>query len=324
MTDNLDNLELFSEDLSKKKEKPEAQIEPKQTLQPKENPVAEAVLLTPAEEEKLKQTNFYKILKAESKFYEDLLGVAANYFYYDLKRMYLKIVDLEAKSYKKEVSIAVSDDKKRQFFNEAIEFKRQGLSLNMADKHVYVTDYPIRGFLMITPQGLVHLLGKQGIQVNCQEVYESDEFDIDLANMLLSHKVKSLGRSRRIGLYCIFWRIQGDHYKTKENLGVELFREEDIDFFIKKFGKEKGTWADYTGEMLKKTVIRRGIKRLNLSDPSLNRIFENEDSDSEIGFADSQKIEGAKNISITSKIANIGSNQEVLGDDAEHSKNERN
>lgn len=91
-------------------------------------------------------------------------------------------------------------------------------------------------------------------------VYEKDQFDYALGlDTRLEHRPYLGDRGNAVAVYAVAKLKDGTHY-------VEVMSVSDVEH-VRKASKnaEKGPWADWWGEMARKTVVRRLAKRLPMS-----------------------------------------------------------
>ena len=164
---------------------------------------------------------------------------------------------------------------KNSLLSSVYQVASVGLSLNPIKKEAYLIPRWSRANgmeaqLMPSYQGLIKLVTDTGSvkSINCNIVYEGDEFDLDLGTeQRLTHKPKF--KSKKIQLvYAIATLPDGSNQ-------IEVMPFDDIceirgrsdAYMAYKAGKMKTTvWVTDEGEMCRKTVLRRIVKYLPKTD----------------------------------------------------------
>lgn len=102
-------------------------------------------------------------------------------------------------------------------------------------------------------------------------VYEQDQFDYELGdNERLSHKPALGDRGKPLAAYAIGWLKDGTM------LSPEVMSVSEIEAVrAVSRAKNAGTWTTWWGEMARKTVLRRFLKRQDQS-PEVQQVLEND------------------------------------------------
>lgn len=119
--------------------------------------------------------------------------------------------------------------------------------------------------LQIGYKAYIEFANRSGWTFNVQVIYEKDEIDIDLATTAVRHKPSFVERkdSSIIGGYCIA--------TNGSERVLEFMSKEEIDF-VKNEASTDMIWKKWYGEMAKKTIIKRIIKRINISGTKLELV----------------------------------------------------
>lgn len=140
-----------------------------------------------------------------------------------------------------------------------------GISLNPAKRQAYLVPRDGRICLDISYMGLLDLAIQSGsIRWGQAEiVYEKDEFALNDADKLPTHKRNPFGKDRGqiIGAYVVVKTADGDYLTTAMSID-EVWAIRDRSSAWKAFleKKRKCPWVTDEGEMIKKTVIKRAYK----------------------------------------------------------------
>jgi len=113
--------------------------------------------------------------------------------------------------------------------------------------------------LQIGYKAYIQFAEKSGFSLNTQIIYSNDEYNIDLASSIISHKPEITNRGEPIAVYTVA-------KKSGESI-IEFMTKDDMKEVKAMVGfTGKGSpWGSFEGEMWKKTCLKRCIKRLDLS-----------------------------------------------------------
>lgn len=151
--------------------------------------------------------------------------------------------------------------------NAIINVAAIGISLNPALKHAYLVPRSVKKngkyvsnvCLDISYMGLLHLAMESGSILWGQAVivHEKDDFKLTGLGNLPHHNYSPFGdRGEIIGAYCTVKTSHGD-YLTECMSISDIY---DIRARSESFKKGYGPWVSDTGEMIKKTVVKRANK----------------------------------------------------------------
>lgn len=151
--------------------------------------------------------------------------------------------------------------------NAIINVAAIGISLNPALKHAYLVPRSTKKngkfitnvCLDISYMGLLHLAMESGSILWGQAVivHEKDDFKLTGLGNLPHHNYSPFGdRGEIVGAYCTVKTSHGD-YLTECMSISEIY---DIRARSESFKKGYGPWISDTGEMIKKTVVKRANK----------------------------------------------------------------
>lgn len=152
-----------------------------------------------------------------------------------------------------------------------------GLELGTGD--AYLIPYSNSATLSVGYRGMIKLAKKSGeiTHLKAEVVYEGEEFRVwsDSQGEHLQH-VPSFPRSER-AIIAAYVRINcHDGFVDYEYIDVAEIDRVKAASEAKMRGKTSPAWSQWFGEMAKKAVIRRALKRYTLS-PEVERVFEHED-----------------------------------------------
>ena len=134
-----------------------------------------------------------------------------------------------------------------------------GISLNPALKHAYLVPRKGGVCLDLSYMGLLHLAQSSGVILwgQCKIVRANDTYQNQGLSKEPSHLSNTFGdRGDIIGAYCTVKTIDGDCL-TEEMSIAEIF---DIRARSEAFKRGNGPWKTDEGEMIRKTVVKRGYK----------------------------------------------------------------
>jgi phage RecT family recombinase len=114
--------------------------------------------------------------------------------------------------------------------------------------------------LQVGYKGYLELANKAGYHFTTNIINSNDTYNIDLANTTITHSPNLLDAGNFIAVYVLI-KKDGDAW-------LEVMTKKEVDK-IKGTTKSKA-WDNYYGEMAKKVVIKRTIKRLDLSGTALD------------------------------------------------------
>ena len=137
-----------------------------------------------------------------------------------------------------------------------ITASRLGVSLDPNMKHAYLIPYGKECKLEISYMGMIDVVGNaSGIRIEAREVKDCDLFELELGdNKKLTHKPEPFKSGEVIGYYAKATFPDG-------SWDIECMDMEEVEK-CKKDSKGGTVWNTWRGEMAKKSVIRRLIKRL--------------------------------------------------------------
>lgn len=150
---------------------------------------------------------------------------------------------------------------KMSLISAMMQIAQLGLEVG-AMNHIYLIPYGKECQLVISYRGLVSLVLRSGQvkAVNCQCVYEDDEFDFQMGtDSFLKHKQKLDSTGKMIAVYAVATLADGT--KTFDVMSiqeVEKIRERSR-------SKDSGPWKSDYAEMAKKCIVRRFCKMLPTS-----------------------------------------------------------
>lgn len=158
-----------------------------------------------------------------------------------------------------------SENQLKEFFLRALEFYKAGIDLNPFKAHIYWI--PMGSAVgIISPKGLIALLGKLNLIATTQVVYEGDFLEMDLANNTIKHNPSLNSSNKIIGGYCVI-RQNNANWVSKENsiIAMELLRLNEIEA-IRQSAKTQMVWLKFPEEMIKKSALKRCIKKIHIED----------------------------------------------------------
>lgn len=166
----------------------------------------------------------------------------------------------------------IADGNREQLYNSCLRAAadglvpdgREGAFVEMGGK---LTWMPMVG-------GIIKRLATAQINIDAQLVYENDDFEQTLGDdAAIHHKAPKLGqpRGKEIGVYAIARLPNG--MIMREVMDREMIEQ------VRKVSRSgnNGPWAQWWGEMARKTVIRRLAKRLPILDPALAETVQRDD-----------------------------------------------
>ena len=178
----------------------------------------------------------------------------------------------DAVTWEKESQFAIQQLQKNDFLakvawgnvsslqNAIINVASIGISLNPANKHAYLVPRDGMVCLDISYMGLLHLAMQSGAIEwgQAKLVYQNDVYVNRGIDKAPKHEQKTFGaKGEVIGAYCTVKLPSGD-YLTEE---MDIDALHKVRSASKAFTSGKACpWRDYEGEMMRKTVVKRGSK----------------------------------------------------------------
>ena len=214
-----------------------------------------------------------------------------------IKPRFIELANPE--TFKKECSFALQHiNKNAQLQKATVESKLEavlniaqiGLSLNPVLKEAYLVPRwngqkkQVECHLEPSYQGLIRLVTDTGAvrSMECHLVHENDDFVIAIHT---PEKVKhSWGfgdRGAIVGAYSVATLSDGSkHVETMSKQEIEKIRDSSESYKAFKAGKIKSCiWTEHSGEMERKTVIRRHIKYLPRTGEQVGKAIELDEKD---------------------------------------------
>lgn len=215
------------------------------------------------------------------------------------KDNFIQIAGIDEGKFKSEIGFAVQQIKNNpkileasaeSVFTAVMNAARLGLSLNPAQKQSYLIPRWSKGgtvaHLEPSYMGLIHLaIGKSIKKIDSCVVYDNDKIKLGARMEVLEHSPYWLNghssKGKIIGVYSFAELTIGS--SSWEFMGldeVEEIRESSESWKAFKAGKLKTcVWDQHPGEMIKKTCIKRHLKRLQSGDSKLSEAIELTDTD---------------------------------------------
>lgn len=152
-----------------------------------------------------------------------------------------------------------------------------GLELGTGD--AYVIPYKREATLSIGFRGMIRLAKQSGevIHLKAEVVYESEEFGVSMSNGVetVTHELNFPRSEEEVkAVYCR--AVCHDGYVDHEVMDRAEIESVKAASMAKMGGKTSPAWKQWYGEMAKKSVIRRMLKRYTLS-PEIEKVFSHED-----------------------------------------------
>lgn len=146
-----------------------------------------------------------------------------------------------------------------------------GISLNPAQKHAYLVPRGGKVVLDLSYLGLLHIATESGsiLWAQCKIVYSSDSYESNGVDKSPTHTYNPFNKNRGeiIGAYCVA-KTRDGAFLTEEMSMDEIAKVRSRSESFKKGGMSP--WKTDEGEMIRKTVIKRGYKYW----PKTNRMSE--------------------------------------------------
>ncbi len=147
-----------------------------------------------------------------------------------------------------------------------------GLSLNPKLQHASLIPRKVKGVyqcvLDIEYKGYVHLMGRAGILVESDVIYENDYYEYEQGlNPKLVHRPLLAGdRGEMIAVYCVGQYPDGRRQMI-------MLTKADVEK-IKKTAQTQNVWSAWPEWMWRKTAIKQFWKIANKNDEALNQLAE--------------------------------------------------
>lgn len=134
------------------------------------------------------------------------------------------------------------------------------LGLDMDNKEAHIVTYGREATVMIDYRGLLVMARRGGVlKVEVDIVRDGDDIDYhrgsDPGETWLRHHPLPFNSAPIVGAYALF-HLEGG------TVEFEAMSKDEVDVARSKAAKGSGAWKDFYGEMAKKVVLRRGLKRL--------------------------------------------------------------
>lgn len=172
-----------------------------------------------------------------------------------------------------------------------------GISLNPATKHAYLVPRDGKIILDISYRGMLHLAIASGSLRwgQAEIVHEADTFVVGGYSEPPVHQRQPFAPDRgdMTGTYCVVRTIDGDYLTTTMPIAdVWSVRDRSESWKSHIAKKTKTPWASDTGEMVKKTVIKRAYKTWPMSE-RVQKAGHILDTDGGEGFGSAVEVEAA-------------------------------
>lgn len=167
---------------------------------------------------------------------------------------------------------ALADKDRQQLYNSCLRAAADGLVPDGREGAFVEMGGKLTWMPMVA--GIIKRLATAGINIDAQLVYENDDFEQTLGDdAAIHHKAPKLGQPRgvEIGVYAIARLPNGMVMR-------EVMDREQVEK-VRKVSRSggNGPWAQWWGEMARKTVIRRLAKRLPILDPKVAETIQRDD-----------------------------------------------
>lgn len=187
-----------------------------------------------------------------------------------------------------------NEPKKTFLTNEEIanllEYANFGIDISPKAGMLY---YFSRGgqFGFLTPRAIIEMLAKVGISATVEVVCSNDQFKVDPANLKINH-VLALPRGDTVGVYAIL-RQDGKiiAIEVMDMLEIEKIRKIADNF------RKSAVWELHTGEMMKKTMLKRIAKRTPLLDHNIKQALEIDSKE----YSQPEPAEKINNVAVTTQ-----------------------
>jgi len=146
-----------------------------------------------------------------------------------------------------------------------------GLDFTEAKGHAYIVPFGSKATFIPGYRGLIDLARRSGAvnKIEAHVVYDNDEFEVEYgtASKIFHKPVIDGGpQGKVIGAYAVAWMKTGETQ-------CEFMNLEELNKIRNKSKSKSGPWATDTGEMYRKTVVRRLFKYLP-SSPDMEKALE--------------------------------------------------
>jgi recombinational DNA repair protein RecT len=223
----------------------------------------------------------------------DLTNIEGDFLAYGLKKEKLQsfkkyaIIQFKTKFF--DIKEVAEENRKR--FDEYCECLKIMARLNLlpdglSDK-AYLIGYKSKaGFkiqLQIGWKGYMEVANKNGWNFTVNTIFENDIIDLDIANNIVIHKPDLKNRGDAIAWYCLAKKnnITALEFMSKNEIEEIRRLSKNSSKNNKYYDKDKDIWEQHFNEMAKKTVMKRCIKRLDITDSKLETI---EEVDNTLGY----------------------------------------
>lgn len=189
-----------------------------------------------------------------------------------------------------------NESKKTFLTNEEIanllEYANFGIDISPKAGMLY---YFSRGgqFGFLTPRAIIEMLAKVGVIATVEIVCSNDQFSMGLVNNKhrIDHAI-SLPRGDAVGVYGILRR--GDEViaiEVMDMMEIEKIRKIADNF------RKSAVWELHTGEMMKKTMLKRIAKRTPLLDHNIKQALEIDSKE----YSQPEPAEKINNVAVTTQ-----------------------
>lgn len=149
--------------------------------------------------------------------------------------------------------------------SSALYIARLGLDPSGQTGEAFLVPFGRECTPMVGQQGRIDLAYRSGkiARIVTQCIYEHDHFEHDLATGECSHRVnlKAPERGELLGAYCLIWTTYSDR-PVLEVMGWSEFEARIMEPAKKKNrGKLSPAYENYPGEMIRRSVLHRALKR---------------------------------------------------------------
>lgn len=147
--------------------------------------------------------------------------------------------------------------------------------------------------------GITKRLAMSGITVESHVVYENDVFEQEFGdNPRIIHRPPKLGEKRGeiVGAYSIARLPDGTLKREVMDIEqIEAVRNASR-------AKDGGPWSSWYGEMARKTVTRRNVKGIGLTDPEVERLLRHDDETFEFDRERERQLDADSNSAPSSSL----------------------
>lgn len=214
---------------------------------------------------------------------------------------------LTAQKYTMEVAMMA----RQSVVNAVTNIAAMGLTLNPAKKQAYLVPRDGKICLDISYMGLLDIAIQSGSLKwgQAEVVYAADRFALNGFDKPPLHERGPFSKERgeMVGVYVVVKTLDGDYLTTTMTIDEVYGIRDRTDSW--KSHKAKGTrtpWASDSGEMIKKTVIKRAYKLWPKTDRLENAIHHlNTEAGEGIDFDSSDPVDEPKNFGLTPERAKL-------------------